>query len=143
MIENGIFEVLQMVLKQVLIVNSDLKMGRGKIAVQIAHGEVAYMRHIMHSVVDYIQSTNVYTEQMRRYHRWQTGENNLMKKVVLKAPKHVMIEQASKAMARNIWYHCVYDRGLTQVPENSLTCIVFEPLPENRCDELFGDLKLL
>ena len=31
-----------MALKQVFIINSDLKMGKGKIAVQVAHGEVIY-----------------------------------------------------------------------------------------------------
>jgi peptidyl-tRNA hydrolase len=44
---------------------------------------------------------------------------------------------------QGIWACFVYDKGLTQVAPDSLTCLVIEPLEESMCDELFGDLKLL
>ena len=130
-----------MTLKQVFMINSDLKMLKGKIAVQVAHGEVIYMEHIIQTIIDYIRYKNQCEDQIERYDLWRNRENRLMKKIVVKASEHNIIEKLSNI--KEIWYHRIYDRGLTQILENSLTCIVFEPLPEKECDELFGDLKLL
>ena len=124
-----------MSLKQVFIINKDLKMGKGKIAVQVAHGEVFYMRTIYDRKVD--------TCMEERFHDWI--EDGLMKKVVLKATQEemLMLIGALKGMNDNIWFDIVYDKGLTQVPVDSMTCIVFEPLDEKEAHERFGYLKLL
>jgi peptidyl-tRNA hydrolase len=66
-----------------------------------------------------------------------------MKKVILKAPHKEIIRLRSVLTDGNIWSYLVHDRGMTQIPENSLTCMVVEPLEEEKCDELFGHLKLL
>ena len=124
-----------MAYKQIFIINSDLKMSAGKIAVQVAHGEVYYM--------DYAHA-HLGTEDKvsERFVEWFTDEDNLMKKVVLKATEKEMQEFTWK-LKDKVWAYPVFDRGLTQVPKDSFTCLVIEPLPDEQCKELFGHLKLL
>jgi len=87
-------------LKQVFIINNDLKMGKGKIAVQVAHGEVEYMNMLL-------GIHNRSHQKFKSYYKW------------------------------------TYDMGLTQIPKNSVTCLVVEPLEEEQCDKLFRHFKLL
>ena len=122
-----------MILKQVFIINSDLNMGKGKIAVQVAHGEVFYMENALCH-----QKGNA-----ENYSQWRHEDSELMKKVVLKSSQADIIHTRLTLLDKDIWSGLVYDRGLTQVAENSLTCIVVEPLPEEECFQLFGHLKLL
>ena len=130
-----------MVLKQVFIVNNDLKMGKGKIAVQVAHGEVFYVEEVIINNVGRISLDNMDS----RYCEWT--EDGLMKKVVLKATQEEMLILIGilemMGETEKIWYHIVFDRGLTQVPADSMTCIVIEPLDEEIADNYFGHLKLL
>ena len=114
--------------KQVILINRDLKMGKGKIAAQAAHAEVFYM-----------SETSIGRMNDNR-REWM--KDGIMKKIVLKATEaefHSIVD----AYGSTYWMHPVYDMGLTQVPENSLTGMIVEPLPERTCAELFGDLKLL
>jgi len=127
-----------MVLKQVFIINSDLKMRAGKIGVQTAHGATQYMQHVCdhgHRAED----DKVYA----RYVKWFNDEDNLMKKVVLKATEMKLMNITWILKRNNIWAYPIFDRGLTQVPKDSFTCLVVEPIEEELCKELFGDLKLL
>lgn len=126
-----------MTYKQVFMINTDLDMGKGKIAVQIAHGEVYYMETIM-NLYSFKNCTNV-----KMFDAWRNDEDGLMKKVVLKATEKDMNEIYQKLKDKKIWHYKVYDRGLTQVSEGSFTCIVVEPLLEEECEQLFGHLKLL
>ena len=114
--------------KQVLLINRDLKMDKGKMVVQGMHGEV-----------DYMSETSIGRMNDNR-REWM--KDGIMKKIVLKATEaefHSIVD----AYGSTYWMHPVYDMGLTQVPENSLTGMIVEPLPERTCAELFGDLKLL
>lgn len=135
-----------MALKQVFIVNKDLKMGKGKIAVQVAHGEVFYMDTIRDvenlPIIDCGES-----EMLSKYFDWM--RDGLMKKVVLKATQDEMLmligalEAVNGCGADDLWFDIVFDKGLTQVPADSMTCIVFEPLDEKEADQRFSYLKLL
>lgn len=125
-----------MTLKQTFMINSDLGMSKGKIPIQVAHGEVLYM--------DMIKTPNFEnTEIHARYLRWRYEDNELMKKVAIKATEHEMNQMAAILKDKGIWAHKVYDRGLTQVPQDSFTCLVVEPISEEQHKELFGDFKLL
>jgi len=125
-----------MVLKQIFVVNSDLDMGKGKIAGQVAHAAVFYT----HIGAEYRPDN---TDRYDMFIRWRYEDKELMKKVILKAPHKEIIRLRSVLTDGNIWSYLVHDRGMTQIPENSLTCMVVEPLEEEKCDELFGHLKLL
>lgn len=125
-----------MTYKQVFIVNQDLNMTKGKIAVQVAHGEVYYMQYLMEGTFDK-------DEIIDRYISWTDEEDGLMKKVVLKATENELNDFVVELPFKNVTAFIVYDRGLTQVSPNSFTCICVEPLTEEKCNELFGHLKLL
>lgn len=120
-------------LKQVFIINNDLKMGKGKIAVQVAHGEVEYMNMLL-------GIHNRSHQKFKSYYKWTDG--GVMKKVVLKATEKEIMA-VYYALNHLHWRHIVYDMGLTQIPKNSVTCLVVEPLEEEQCDKLFRHFKLL
>lgn len=124
-------------LKQVFVVDKGLKMGKGKIAGQVAHGEVLYMEKVLEP---FGHHDSIF---ISRYNSWRYDHSECMKKIVLKATADEMDEISGELCHRNIWSSGVHDMGLTQVAEDSLTCVVVEPLDEELCDELFGGLKLL
>jgi len=127
-------------LKQIFLINSDLKMDKGKIAVQVAHGEVIYLENIF-----YNHTRNLDPEYLR-YIEWRQKEIlpiGMMKKVVLKSTESEIRDIYIRLKSLNIWSYLIFDKGLTQIPENSLTCLVVEPLEESQCNTLFGNLKLL
>ena len=139
-----------MTLKQIFIVNSDLKMGKGKVAVQVAHGETLYMDkiRIVHQQNLYNELADKRKQMLDDYTEWK--KDGLMKKVVLKATRKemliliVIMELVNECRHKdNIWYDIVFDKGLTQVPSDSMTCIVFEPLDEELTDHYFKSYKLL
>lgn len=132
-------------LKQAIIVNKNLKMDKGKMVVQAGHGMCYYMAEIISCYLEasnFGESGEDEDRMLKRHQEWT--KDKVMKKIALKAT-----EKEMKAMSyhltinRNIWSYQVHDMGLTQVPENSFTCLVVEPLPEKMYDELFGHLKLL
>lgn len=132
-------------LKQIYLINTNLKMDKGKIAVQVAHGTTIYMDRILkHIIQHHAKSDDVYV----RYNMWRanTEEDNIgmMKKIVLKSTEQEIRDISLKLDRHNIWNCLIFDKGLTQVSENSLTCLVVEPLEEESlCNVLFGNLKLI
>lgn len=140
-----------MTLKQVFVVNSDLKMGKGEIAVQVAQGEVNYMARFLSGYMEqeiFNENKDEVNNMTNQYFDWI--KDGLMKKVVLKATREEMLiligimELVNECRHKdNIWYDIVFDKGLTQVPVDSMTCIVFEPLDEELADHYFKSYKLL
>ena len=120
-------------LKQTFLINTDLKMRKGKIAVQVAHGEVFYMMERY--------SGHQYGKLYDNFINWT--KDGLMKKAVLKVTEKELHDFTYDLKNKNIWTHPVFDSGLTQIPQDSFTCLVIEPLPEEQCQQLFGHLKLL
>ena len=129
-----------MTLKQVFIVNSDLKMGKGKIAIQVAHGEVFYMRKKF--------TGHDYGRIYENYIDWM--KDGLMKKVVLKATQEEMliligiIELVNECRTKNnIWYDIIFDKTISEIPVKCMTGIVIEPFDEELVQHHFKHLKLL
>lgn len=125
-----------------IIVNNDLAMGKGKIIAQCCHGVCDVIRQLHTEKNDEI------------YRSWL---KNGQKKIVLKATQKQLIalsdefnifkSNVSKSNGstsnKNIWCYGVYDAGLTQIPENSLTCVVFRPLAPDQIPNIIHSLKLL
>ena len=113
--------------KQVIVVRTDLKMGKGKIAAQVGHACVLGAEHV------------------RRFHpawyqEWWDGQE----KVVLKVSGMRDLQQIKiHAINLNLPWSEVTDAGHTQIAPGTTTCISIGPAPENLIDKITGDLKLL
>ena len=112
-------------MKQVMVVRTDLKMGKGKIAAQCCHG----------SIGSYKKSS------MEKIKKW---ENEAYAKVICKV-KTVDELLALKNLAdkKNIVNYLVIDAGRTQIPTSSVTVLALGPDEDKIIDEVTGDLKLL
>jgi PTH2 family peptidyl-tRNA hydrolase len=112
-------------MKQVMIVRTDLKMRKGKIAAQCCHGSIgAYKK----SPADKIK-------------KW---ENEAYAKVVLKVQTlDELTELKKRADEKGIANYLVVDAGRTQIPTSSVTVLALGPDDDEIIDEVTGDLKLL
>lgn len=116
---------------QTFLVNTDLKMRKGKIAAQTAHGETLYMSDVYGPL---------HKDMKERNGIWVNGG---MHKIVLKATEREMIETINILNNLDIMCYSVRDFGLTQVPEGSFTVLAIEPLEKQSHQVIFGHLKLL
>lgn len=112
-------------MKQVMVVRTDLKMRKGKIAAQCCHGAIgAYKK----SPQDKIR-------------KWESGA---YAKVVLKVQTlEELTDLKKRADEKGIVNYLVVDAGRTQVPTSSVTVLALGPDDDEILDELTGDLKLL
>lgn len=114
--------------KQAILVRADLKMGKGKAAAQVAHAAV-------------IGSEIVRKRWAKWWRAWlKEGQG----KVVLKVKDHAeLMWFKSKADELGLPVAVVEDKGLTQIPPGTVTCIAIGPAPCEKVDELTGRLPLL
>ncbi len=114
-----------MVLKQVIVVRDDLKLSRGKLAVQVAHA----------AIIGYLKSDS----SLRR--RWlDEGQ----KKVVLMVKSlEELLAIKYKAESLKLVTGVVQDAGLTEIPPGTITAVVIGPDEEKKIDKVTGSLPLL
>jgi PTH2 family peptidyl-tRNA hydrolase len=111
--------------KQVVVVRKDLKMGKGKLATQVAHASLeAYKK--------------ARKEDIKKW------EEEGMKKVVVcvKDLKELMVI-AKKAKEANLPYAIIRDAGKTQLKAGTITALAIGPAKEEEIDKITGNLKLL
>lgn len=112
-------------MKQAIIIRTDLKMEKGKIASQCAHASVAA----------FIKSEKKKSEQ------WLSGG---MKKIVLKvSSKKDLHDIYKKANADGMKAVIITDAGLTQLKKPEKTAVGIGPDDDNKIDKITGKLKLL
>lgn len=112
----------------VIAVRTDLKMGRGKIAVQVAHAAVSAL------------------EEAKKEHRdWvEVWLNEGQCKVAVKVgSEEDLLKLREEALSLDLPTALIRDRGLTQVPPNVATCIGIGPSPAEFVDRMTRHLKLL
>ena len=115
-------------IKQVIVLRTDLDMGKGKLVAQGAHASL--MSYFLVEKMDKKVSKN-----------WIDGGE---KKVVLRADSFEMLNDLYKATKRKkIPCALVSDAGLTQLPPGSSTALGIGPWDEDEIDIVTGDLKLL
>lgn len=114
-------------MKQVIVVRSDLKMGKGKIAAQVAHASLSAV------------------ESGQRKHGWyERWKEEGQPKVVLKVESESGLRDLfKKAKAAGLPAALIEDRGLTQVDPGTVTCAGIGPAPDPDIDSITGKLKLL
>lgn len=114
--------------KQALVVRLDLKMGRGKIAVQCAHAAVSAADEARINFPDW----------------WRAWISEGQRKIALKVgAEELLSELVRKAKKARLPVYLVKDSGLTQVPPGTITCVGIGPAPAEAVDRLTGNLSLL
>lgn len=111
-----------------LLVNSDVKMGSGKMAAQCCHAAVAVIRHLE-------------GKGNKVYERWKiTGE----KTIVLKSSRAIMERLLVQFgdIGFPVWCYPIYDMGLTQVEAGTFTVLAFNPIENDRVPEELRSMKL-
>jgi PTH2 family peptidyl-tRNA hydrolase len=110
-------------LKQVIVVRSDLKLDKGKLAGQVAHAAVSA------------------ADKSKWKRDWiAIGQ----KKSVLKcASLEELLSIYERAKRAGLPAELISDAGRTQIPAGTTTCVGIGPAPEDLIDKFTGDLKLL
>jgi PTH2 family peptidyl-tRNA hydrolase len=66
------------------------------------------------------------------------------RKIALKVPDlETLLHLEGAARKSRLPVYLVRDRGLTQVPPDTVTCVGIGPAPSDQVDKLTGDLSLL
>ena len=115
-------------IKQVIVVRMDLKMGKGKLAAQVAHAAIGAAEE---------------SRGMRGswYQDWkQQGQA----KVVVKGTGEAELQELfKKARVMGLPSSLIQDAGRTQLEPGTVTCLGIGPAPAELIDRLTGQLKLL
>lgn len=115
-------------IKQVLIVRSDLKMGKGKLVAQCSHA----------SLMSYLEVLRV---SKRTVEEWL---DNGQKKIVVKVSSEKELLNLYKEFKRmKVPCALVIDAGLTVVEPGTKTALGVGPWESNDIDRLTSNLKLL
>jgi len=113
--------------KQVLVFRTDLKMGKGKIAAQAGHAAVS-------------SAQEAYVHKKKWWEAWIfEGQRKVAVKVPSEKELHELEDQAEDL---GLPHSLIVDRGLTQIPEGTVTCLGIGPAPEALVDKLTGKLPL-
>ncbi|MFH1789075.1 MAG: peptidyl-tRNA hydrolase Pth2 [Candidatus Altiarchaeota archaeon] len=109
--------------KQVIVVRSDLKLSKGKLAAQVAHAAVTAA-----------DKSQFKADWMRE------GQ----KKSVVKCKSlDELISLKERADRKRISTALIEDAGHTQIPSGTVTCLGIGPAKEGEIDAVTGGLKLL
>ncbi|MDE1853096.1 MAG: peptidyl-tRNA hydrolase Pth2 [Thaumarchaeota archaeon] len=115
-------------MKQAIVVRSDLKMGKGKVAAQVAHASLSAAE----------------SAQQRRQNWYDGWKDGGQAKIVLKVDsEEALRDMFQKAKAAGLPAALIEDRGLTQIDPGTVTCVGIGPAPDGEVDGITGKLKLL
>lgn len=115
----------------VIIVRTDIEMGKGKIAAQVAHAAVSL-------VLDALNDGRSWRDWLERW--LEIGQP----KVVVKTNSlEDLLSRLERARREGLPTHLIQDAGKTQVEPGTITCGGIGPGPAEIIDRITGDLKLL
>lgn len=111
-------------MKQAIVVRSDLGMGTGKLAAQVAHA-----------------SLTAYTAaDATTQDAWSSGGQ---KKIVLEGTGEAQLRDLeTEAARRGLAHALISDAGHTQLAPGTVTALAVGPAPEAGVDRVTGDLDL-
>jgi PTH2 family peptidyl-tRNA hydrolase len=114
--------------KQVILFRKDLSLSKGKIAAQAGHAAVsAAMNARIH------------------YRKWfKTWIMEGQRKIAVKVKNEKeLLKFKEYAIDLGLPNALIVDKGLTEIPEGTITCLGIGPAPAEKIDRLTGELKLL
>ncbi|HLI46851.1 MAG TPA: peptidyl-tRNA hydrolase Pth2 [Geobacterales bacterium] len=115
-------------MKQAIVVRTDIKMGKGKLAAQVAHASLAAFLESME-------------KNRAKVEAWLSEGQ---KKIVLKAESlEKLMDLYKKAKEKGLVAVLIEDKGLTQLEPGTITCIAIGPDEDRSIDEITSKLKLL
>lgn len=111
--------------KQVIVVNNNIKMSKGKLAAQVAHASVLSMLESSEAIVA----------------GWL---DNSFPKIVLKVDSvSDLLALKSKCEKEKVPCAIVIDEGRTELSNGTITCLGIGPSFNEIIDEITGELELL
>ncbi|HWQ48732.1 MAG TPA: peptidyl-tRNA hydrolase Pth2 [Methanosarcina sp.] len=111
--------------KQCIVTREDLKLSKGKFAVQVAHAAISASEWASKSDLE----------------KWKEGGQ---KKVVLKVPTlNDLYELKEKARREGLPTALIQDAGLTEIPQGTVTVLGIGPAKEELIDKVTRNLKLV
>ncbi|MFQ3320464.1 MAG: PTH2 family peptidyl-tRNA hydrolase [Natronomonas sp.] len=111
-------------MKQAIVARTDIGMGNGKLAAQVAHAS--------------LQAYEKAGDSAQR--EWKSGGQ---KKVVLKGSGESELQRlADEARREGLPYALIRDAGHTQLEPGTVTALAVGPGSENIVDKVTGDLTL-
>ncbi|MCW4047417.1 MAG: peptidyl-tRNA hydrolase Pth2 [Candidatus Bathyarchaeota archaeon] len=114
--------------KQVIVFRADLKLSKGKMAAQAGHAAVSA------------------AEEARKRHRnwWEAWLFEGQRKIAVKVKSEKeLLELEESAKDLGLPNALIVDRGLTEIPPDTVTCLGIGPAPAEQVDRLTGKLPLL
>jgi PTH2 family peptidyl-tRNA hydrolase len=114
-------------MKQAIIIRSDLKMGKGKLAAQASHASLS-----AYAIAK--------SQDPKGARQWE-GEGQ--KKIVLKVGSEGEMLSLYEAMKREIPCALIRDAGHTQLEPGTLSCFCAGPADEALINKYTKELKLL
>lgn len=118
-------------IKQAIVVRTDLGMSKGKIAGQVAHAAVM--------TADIVRK---YCPEW--YNEWLHESNPPQTKIVLRIDSYdLMFKLHTSLGGKKLYNYMIYDAGKTQLEPNTPTCLGIGPAPAELIDPIIKDLKLL
>jgi len=114
--------------KMVIVVRTDIKMSKGKVAAQAGHAAV--------SAAEYARK--------HRPEWWAPWINEGQCKIAVKVKsEEELLELERKARSAGLPAALIVDRGLTEIPPSTITCLGIGPAPASKVDAITGKLSLL
>jgi len=113
--------------KQVIVFRSDLKLSKGKVAAQAGHAAFSA------------------AEEARKHHRvwWENWQSEGQRKIVVKVKsEEELLELERMAKESSLPNALIVDRGLTEIPPDTVTCLGIGPAPAEKVDKLTGKIPL-
>jgi PTH2 family peptidyl-tRNA hydrolase len=114
--------------KQVIVFRSDLKLSKGKIAAQAGHAAISA------------------AEETRKRHKgwWEAWMEEGQCKIAVKVRSEKELLELER-QAKDLALPCalIIDRGLTEVPPGTVTCLGIGPAPAEKVDKITGTLPLV
>ena len=114
--------------KQVIVFRSDLTLSKGKAAVQAGHAAVSA------------------AEEARKHRKewWQHWITEGQRKIAVKVKTEkelLALEEEAETLA--LPHALIVDRGLTEIPPDTITCLGIGPAPSEKVDRITDKLPLL
>ena len=119
--------------KQVIVWRNDLKVRKGKLAVQIAHASVK-------AVLNHLSIKNI-ADKDSYMHKWLTGDHK--KICVYVNSKQELMDLCMHAVDCKLPNALITDNGLTEFKEPTMTALAIGPYWSEEIDKLTKDLPLL